>query len=585
MTMDQEKQPHIYHSAEESPVPVPPVEEGWSMMKQQLDIHQPVTGSWAVRWTGRWAARLGRPALLIGAAAVLVTGILVFWPGARHRTGKASPEKAAISSHTGSTTSTRATQNNPTTGGTAANGSTINTHPADNTHPSNGNTATPITGSDNVNSANTGTHPANTTGTHPITSADAQPSTTRPNTTTGTHSTPGHTNPRNTNPGETTPGETLARETVNNHEPNHNRSTNHNRKNLNDQNPTYSTYNQKADHSRPNQTTYTTGRDRTNRTTNHPTNHSDPNQGTNPNQGNSPNQGNNPNQTTQTTNPATHSRAPGSTRRWTPSPTKLARTNPPAPKFIPVADSLLRAIHSASKTATAAAPKKKNRQTGLALAAGISLGQSIPIGQQQLSSYNLLSDYIPSPYLRLYMGDRWYLQITPHLLSAQYTPSQLIDSSGGDTSRIPGYPQYLQYNKVTLKKLYYTDIPLTINYRVFKGFYLGAGIQYSRLWQAAAEDRITLHPSNGFGNDTLFSSKTISLKNKDSAFSRLARSDWRLLLEADYVWRRFTFGLQYQLGLNTYLPMNPSGSKGTDKNSSFSIHIYYEIWNQRRKNN
>ncbi|WP_431211554.1 hypothetical protein ACQ86N_37915 [Puia sp. P3] len=57
MTMDQEKQPHIYHSAEESPIPVPPVEEGWSMMKRQLDVQQPVNGRWGARLAGRLARR------------------------------------------------------------------------------------------------------------------------------------------------------------------------------------------------------------------------------------------------------------------------------------------------------------------------------------------------------------------------------------------------------------------------------------------------------------------------------------------------------------------------------------------------
>jgi hypothetical protein len=423
MTMDQEKQPHIYHSAEESPIPVPPVEEGWSMMKQQLDLHQPVTGRWALRWTGGWAIRLIRPALWIGAAAALVTGILVFWPGAHHHTGTAA--------------------------------SVINTHPVDNPHPSNGNAAPPINGSDNTNAA------------------------TRPTTVTGAHSTPGNTSSDHSNSDltgfdHTNSGHASSDHTNPGQETAYNRATNQNRSTI---------HNPRTNHhrSRP-----TTGLDHTTSV-----DHTTSSDLTTPGNALTRHAANRPDHTS-------------SSRRWTTSTTKLARTNQPAPKFIPAADSLLRAIHSANKTA--AATKKKNRQTGLALAAGLSLSQSIPVGQQQLSSYQLLSDYIPSPYLRLYIGDRWYLQTNPHLLSAQYTPSQLIDSSGGDTSRIPGYPQYLQYNKVTLKKLYYTDIPLTINYRVFKGLYLGAGIQYSRLWQAAGEDRITLHPSNGFGSDTLFSS-------------------------------------------------------------------------------
>jgi hypothetical protein len=253
-----------------------------------------------------------------------------------------------------------------------------------------------------------------------------------------------------------------------------------------------------------------------------------------------------------------------------------------------VADSLLRVAYAKEKNKTAAAGKMAiagKKPAGLAFEAGLSLSQSIPVGQQKMSSYNLLTDYIPSPYLRVRLGDRWYLQTAPRVNSAQYTRPQVIDSSGGDTTHLPGYPQYLEYNKITLKKLYYTDIPLTINYRVFKGLWLGAGIQYSRLWQAAGEDRITLRPSNGLGSDTLIGSKTIGLKTTDSVYRRLSGSDWRLLLEANYTWRRFTFGLQYQQGLKTFLPVNGMGAKGTDKNSSFSLHVYYELWNQRRKSN
>ncbi|WP_431211555.1 hypothetical protein ACQ86N_37920 [Puia sp. P3] len=253
-----------------------------------------------------------------------------------------------------------------------------------------------------------------------------------------------------------------------------------------------------------------------------------------------------------------------------------------------MADSLLRRIRSGDKNKAAATGKKaiaNKRPAGPGFEAGLSLSQSIPIGQQKLSSYNLLSDYIPSPYLRFRFGDRWYLQTAPRVNSAQYTRPQVIDSSGGDTTHIAGYPQYLEYSKITLKKLYYTDFPLTINYRVFKGLWLGAGIQYSRLWQAAGEDRITLRPSNGRGSDTLISSKTIGLKTNDSVYNRLSGSDWRLLLEANYTWRRFTLGLQYQRGLKTILPVNGAGVNGADKNSSFSLHVYYELWNQRRKSN
>ena len=542
MTMDQEKQPHIYHSAEESPIPVPPVEEGWSMMKQQLDIHQPATS--------RWTIRLTRPAIWLGAAAVVVTGLLTLWPGKHPHSLGANSYAPAVNTH-----APGATSHSPTAsprGGDPSDQAETLAGP----NPSNKTTLTPITGDatrpgeDHTTRPNIESQPSTTTRTWLSPAADKPSHSDAPSLTNGlSHSdAPSHTNglsragmPSHTN-GSTTRRTNQTTAT---------RNSRHIRTSQNPgNNPGNHTSIPGTDHDQPSAGHDRTGHDQADH-----------------------------DQTGR--DRATHDRDRTNHHRTNSSPT-LVKTTSPSPKFISAADSLLRTIRSGSKNNTVALNKKP---AGLTLEAGLSLGQSIPIGHQKMSSYNLLSDYIPSPYLRLSIGDRWYLQTAPRINSAQYTRPQLIDSSGGDTTHIPGYPQYLQYNRITLKKLYYTDIPLTINYRAFKGLYLGAGIQYSRLWQAAGEDRITLRPSNGLGSDTLISSKTIGLKKKDSVFRKLSGSDWRLLLEANYTWRQFTFGLQYQQGLKTFLPANTSGPKSTDKNSSFSIHVYYEIWNQSRKSN
>jgi hypothetical protein len=244
--------------------------------------------------------------------------------------------------------------------------------------------------------------------------------------------------------------------------------------------------------------------------------------------------------------------------------------------------------------AKAGKDKKGKKDPGngpaLSMSAGLSLVHGFPIGLQQTSSYssngksNVLLDYIPAPYFRFYLGDRIYLQGAVHFNSPQYTQSQLIDTSRLDSSRIAGYIGYHQKNELTLKKLFYTNIPISFHYRVFKGLYLGAGIQYSALWGAAGEEAIHLTPTNG-GADTIYSQKGIGLKNKDSVYSRLSKSEWRVLFEADYQWRRWTFGLRYEQALKAYMPVTNFGTKSSQRNASYGIHVYYDLWEKGRKKN
>ncbi|MDR3714307.1 MAG: hypothetical protein P4L51_15930 [Puia sp.] len=235
-----------------------------------------------------------------------------------------------------------------------------------------------------------------------------------------------------------------------------------------------------------------------------------------------------------------------------------------------------------------AGPSKKissKREHDLLMSAGLSIAKSFPIGRQQFSSYNVnagsntLIDYIPAPFFRLSINNRIYLEGAFQWNSPQYTSSQLVDSSA-DSSTRANYQGYLEIQKVTLKKLYYTDIPLTIHYRAFGNLYLGAGLQYSRLWGGVAQENAHLQTSNVNGPtfDTLSTSGMIALKNNPRAYGKFRKEDWRFLLEADYAWRRFTLSLRYQQAFTPYLPALPDGSKGKDRNASLSLHFGYNIW-------
>jgi hypothetical protein len=265
-------------------------------------------------------------------------------------------------------------------------------------------------------------------------------------------------------------------------------------------------------------------------------------------------------------------------------------------------DSLLRRAQSTARKggplsikqpAPTAAPAEKNKKPAKSspfiLSAGLSAGKAFPLDGQQSSPYNvngkasLLSDYIPAPYLRYYIGNRIYLETALHFNQPQYTKSRLIDSTG-DSSRIPGWQQDIEIHSITLKKLYYTGIPLTFHYRVFGSLYLGAGLQFFRRWGGVAQQSVIMHPTNGIGGDSVFSTKVIRLNSNGSAYDKIRKDDWRILFTADYNWRRFTLGLRYQQGLSPYITTGIDGRPpGRDKNSSLGLFLQVDLWRRSRK--
>jgi hypothetical protein len=211
------------------------------------------------------------------------------------------------------------------------------------------------------------------------------------------------------------------------------------------------------------------------------------------------------------------------------------------------------------------------------LAAGLWDGQNFAVDGQQVYRWtssdgsDLLPDHLPGGYLRMYIGDRVYLEAGLRLYSPQYTRQQRIDSIGGGTDTVGRTVTYLPDSIVTLKKLYYTDIPLTVHYRIVAGLYLGAGLQYSRLWDGAAAQNI-----NGRGSFNL------DLKTQPATLAVIRKNDWRLLLDAGYVWRRLSLGVRYQQAAGSYLRTAEGGVK-PPRNSAVNLYLSYDIWRQRRK--
>ena len=181
------------------------------------------------------------------------------------------------------------------------------------------------------------------------------------------------------------------------------------------------------------------------------------------------------------------------------------------------------------------------------------------------------------------MGDRVYIDAGVRLYSPQYSRLQQIDSTGGYDTVYTTNPiqTSIKDTVVSIEKLYYTDIPLTIHYRVAGGLYLGGGLQYSRLWDGAAVERFDSQASNRTGPVYSTGNWNLDLKYDPGALARLRRSDWRVLLDVAYRWKRLTLNLRYQQSLTSYVRPGQGGS--APHNSALQLNLSYDLWRERRK--
>ena len=239
-----------------------------------------------------------------------------------------------------------------------------------------------------------------------------------------------------------------------------------------------------------------------------------------------------------------------------------------------------------SQSSSAAAKSKQKPRSGnkspFLFTAGISEGKNFPLSGRESSPYNVdgksntLSDYFPVPYFQYYIGNRIYLRTAFYFNDPQYIHSQLLDSTGVDTSST-----FHVTSSTTLRKLYYTSIPLTVHYRVFDNLYLGAGIQFSSLKQALIERNTTYKYGSGAGDSAY--THSVSTLSGDTSYKHLQKTDWRLLIEVNYNWKRFTIGAHYQQSLSPYLTTAPYGVSTPNKNASFGFYIQYDLWQRPRK--
>jgi hypothetical protein len=148
----------------------------------------------------------------------------------------------------------------------------------------------------------------------------------------------------------------------------------------------------------------------------------------------------------------------------------------------------------------------------------------------------------------------------------------------------PISPDYYTTNAVYAKKLYYFNIPVSIHHSPFPGFYMGTGIQFSsmisgvalseeRKWSSGGSNVLVKETYTRFKNDTL--SKLIN------------GNEFRVLLDANYYFNRFTVGLRYNQALSNYISfrLSPGVPYSFDKNRALQFYMRYNLWEDKKKGN
>ena len=215
------------------------------------------------------------------------------------------------------------------------------------------------------------------------------------------------------------------------------------------------------------------------------------------------------------------------------------------------------------------------------LTAGIGEQQQIPIAGQTAVPYShfgrkgSLSDYVPSLYLRWQKGKKWFVQGEFRYGAAQ----SVKEFSYNRKTKFDTTDQSITITTLRLKKTYYHQFPLSLNYYVRSNLSVGVGAMYSRFYGAITEKETDVYHTL---TQTVTNFKQI-IPVKHFSDSFLYKTQVHLLVQADYQWKKFSFGLRYTKDIQPYIKYTrPDGTVDEEKNQSLQLMVRYRLWQSKR---
>jgi hypothetical protein len=212
--------------------------------------------------------------------------------------------------------------------------------------------------------------------------------------------------------------------------------------------------------------------------------------------------------------------------------------------------------------------------------AGVGVQQAINTDGQTTVPYDYygrkssLADYIPSVYVRLHRGEKWFFQG-----EFRYGAPQSVKEFS--FSRITKYDTSnttLTTTITRIKKTYYHQVPLSFNYYVLPNWSVGVGEMYS-LFHGAITEQEVKNKNIQTGAETSVK-QVVRIPNYTDSF--LYKTQWHILFQTDYQWKRFSLGLRYQKDLQPFIKYtDPSGELHVERNQSFDVFLRFALWRSK----
>ena len=221
--------------------------------------------------------------------------------------------------------------------------------------------------------------------------------------------------------------------------------------------------------------------------------------------------------------------------------------------------------------------KTKSSEKKLIVSAGVGLQQQIPIAGQTTVPYSYygressLADYIPSVFVTIQKQKKWFV-----MGEFRYGAAQSVkEFSYNQNTSFDSSSQNVTMTTMRLKKTYYHQLPFSFNYYLLTNLSVGVGGMYSRFHGAVTEKEtdtwnVQTQTSTNF-------KEIIHIKHFTDSF--LYKTQVHVLVQADYQWKRFSFGLRYTKDIQPYIKYTkPDGTIDEEKNQSLQLMIRYRIW-------
>ena len=137
--------------------------------------------------------------------------------------------------------------------------------------------------------------------------------------------------------------------------------------------------------------------------------------------------------------------------------------------------------------------------------------------------------------MQYHISQNSFVQAELQIANPQFIQPVLVSQNKYELG--PTNPYRYVTNSIFARKLYYFNLPIGIHYSPFKNFYMGSGIQFSSMLSGIAQYESRAY--NSLNIDTLMRQSYSKFRN-DSISDKFNSNEFRVMIDANYYWKRFT---------------------------------------------